>query len=126
MDEIKALATLAALAQPTRLAAFRHLVAAHPEGVLAGDIARRCKVPHNTMSTHLATLARAGLVNVRRDGRTMICRANLDGFRALITFLTRDCCAGRPEVCAPLIADLAEPCGAPSCSPTRTREKSHA
>jgi DNA-binding transcriptional ArsR family regulator len=125
MDETRSLAALTALSQPTRLAAFRHLVAAHPDGMLAGDIARRCKVPHNTMSTHLATLARAGLVSVRRDGRTVNCLANLEGFRALITFLTRDCCAGHPEICAPLIADMAAPCLAPACPPARNREKSH-
>jgi ArsR family transcriptional regulator len=110
MDTSKALAALTALAQPTRLAAFRRLLAAYPEAVPAGEVARRCKVPHNTMSTHLAALTRAGLVAVQRNGRGMNYRAELDGFRALVTFLTRDCCKGRPEICAPMLADLADPC----------------
>jgi DNA-binding transcriptional ArsR family regulator len=110
MDESEAISALTALAQPTRLAAFRHLVAAMPEALPAGDLARRCGVPHNTMSTHLAALLRARLIAVERQGRTMNYRADLENFRALILFLTRDCCRGRPEVCAPLLADLANPC----------------
>jgi DNA-binding transcriptional ArsR family regulator len=62
------------------------------------------------MSTHLAALTRAGLVAVRRNGRGMNYSADLDGFRALVTFLTRDCCKGHPDICAPMLADLAEPC----------------
>ena len=118
MDEKKTVAALDALAQPTRLKAFRRLVAAHPEGLPAGEVARVCKVPHNTMSTHLALLTRAGLVSVRRDGRSMKYRADLDGFRALVTFLTRDCCKGQPEICAPLIAELFDP----YCTPARKPE----
>jgi DNA-binding transcriptional ArsR family regulator len=114
MDETVAISALTALAQPTRLAAFRHLVAAMPAALPAGELARRCGVPHNTMSTHLAALTRAGLVAVRRSGRVMNYRVELDGFRALILFLTRDCCNGRPDICAPLIADLADPCCARS------------
>jgi DNA-binding transcriptional ArsR family regulator len=122
MDEKNALAALTALAQPTRLKVFRRLLAAHPEGLAAGEIARRAKVPHNTMSTHLALLTRARLVAVQRDGRNMNYRADLEGFRALIAFLTRDCCSGRPEICAPLLADLsdlAERC----CVPVRKLEE---
>jgi len=89
---------LGSLAQPTRLAAFRHLLAAHPEGLPAGEIARRCEVPHNTMSTHLSILSRAGLIAVERHGRVMNYRADLGGFRGLVTFLARDCCGGRPEL----------------------------
>jgi len=119
MDIRKAVAALDALAQPTRLKAFRRLVAAHPEGLPAGEVARVCKVPHNTMSSHLAALTRAGLVSVRRDGRNMNYRADLNGFRALVVFLTRDCCDGQPEICAPLLAELADPC----CTPARQVEK---
>ena len=96
-------AAFAALAQPTRLKAFRRLVAAHPDGLPAGEIAAACKVPHNTMSTHLAALLRGGLIAVARQGRVMSYRANLDGFRALIDFMLHDCCGGRPEICAPVI-----------------------
>jgi DNA-binding transcriptional ArsR family regulator len=114
MDQTHAIDALTALAQPTRLSAFRHLVAAHPEAVPAGEIARRCDVPHNTMSTHLAILMRAGLLSVTRESRSMLYRADLDGFRALVAFLTRDCCRGRPEICAPLFGQLEADC---SCEP---------
>jgi DNA-binding transcriptional ArsR family regulator len=107
-------AAFAALAQPTRLEAFRRLIAAHPQGLPAGEIARACDVPHNTMSTHLAVLLRAGLIAVAREGRSMNYRADLDGFRALIDFMMRDCCGGRPDVCAPLVRELAA-----ACEPTR-------
>src|SRR3974390_1665095 len=98
-DEISAMEGLGSLAQPTRLAAFRRLLAAHPASVPAGELARACNAPHNTMSTHLGVLTRSGLVRVERDGRTMNYRADLKAFRGLITFLTRDCCNGRPELC---------------------------
>ena len=106
MDEATAIDRLAALAQPTRLRVFRHLVRTHPEPVAAGDIARAMDTPHNTMSTHLAILARAGLVTVRRESRSMLYGADLDGFRDLVAFLTRDCCCGRPEICAPILDSL--------------------
>jgi protein-tyrosine-phosphatase/DNA-binding transcriptional ArsR family regulator len=89
----------ASLAQPTRLAVVRHLLAAHPQSLSAGEIARLCDVPHNTMSTHLAILSRADLIAAEKDGRSMNYRANLPGFRDLITFLSQDCCGGRPELC---------------------------
>jgi arsenate reductase len=99
IDEAVAMDGLGSLAQPTRLAAFRRLLAAHPGSVPAGELAKACDAPHNTMSTHLGVLARAGLVRVERDGRTMNYRADLAAFRGLITFLTRDCCSGRPDLC---------------------------
>ena len=106
MDNRLAIEALTALAQQTRLEVFRRLVKVHPDELAAGEIARACKVPHNTMSTHLAVLSRAGLIGVRREGRTIHYGANLDGFRSLIGFLTRDCCHGRTEICAPLVAEL--------------------
>jgi len=117
MDAKKSQAAFAALAQPTRLKAFRKLVAAHPEGLPAGDIAAFCKVPHNTMSTHLASLMRGGLITVTRDGRSMNYRADLDGFRGLIDFMLRDCCGGKPEICAPVVESFNASC----CSPARKR-----
>jgi DNA-binding transcriptional ArsR family regulator len=102
MDELTAIVALTALAQPTRLGVFRHLVRMHPDAMPAGEAARLCKVPHNTMSTHLAVLTRAGLLSVSRESRSMLYRVDIDGFRALVAFLTRDCCQGRPEICAPL------------------------
>jgi ArsR family transcriptional regulator, arsenate/arsenite/antimonite-responsive transcriptional repressor / arsenate reductase (thioredoxin) len=102
IDESRAIEGLASLAQVTRLAAFRHLIAAHPASLPAGEIARLCDVPHNTMSTHLGILGRAGLVTVERQGRGMNYRANVTGLRGLVGFLLRDCCEGRPELCGDL------------------------
>ncbi len=110
MDREEVILGLAALAQPTRLDAFQLLVTHEPEGLPAGEIARRLAVPHNTMSTHLAILTRAGLIGAERRSRTIIYRAALGRFRALATYLLKDCCGGRPEICAPLIDDLASCC----------------
>jgi DNA-binding transcriptional ArsR family regulator len=106
MDDTEVIAALAALAQPTRLETFRRLVAREPEGVPAGELARLAAVPQNTMSTHLAILARARLIVGERHSRSVIYRANLDRFREMTLFLVKGCCGGRPELCAPLIADL--------------------
>jgi ArsR family transcriptional regulator len=120
MDQKRAIEALTALAQPTRLNVFRRLVNVHPDEIAAGEIARACKVPHNTMSTHLAVLTRAGLVAVRREGRMMHYAADLDGFRSVVGFLMRDCCNGRAEICAPLVAELT------CCMPAVTRKKREA
>jgi ArsR family transcriptional regulator, arsenate/arsenite/antimonite-responsive transcriptional repressor len=106
IDQSAAVQALAALAQDTRMTAFRRLVAAYPDSIGAGDIARGCKVPQNTMSTHLAILTRAGLLRVERDGRQMNYQADLDGFRAVVVYLAKDCCGGRGDFCASLVADL--------------------
>ena len=98
--------------------AFRLLVEAGEEGVPAGEIARRLDVPHNTLSTHLAQLTRAGLVRSRRESRSIIYMADLAGIRALLAFLVQDCCHGRPEACAPLL-DAALPLSA--CCPAPRR-----
>lgn len=110
MDEPSAIDVLSALAQPTRIAAFRRLAAALPDDLPAGDIARLCDVPHNTMSSHLAILTRAGLTTASRSGRVVRYRADLERLRGLVAFLARDCCDGRPELCVPLLSDLAAPC----------------
>jgi ArsR family transcriptional regulator len=115
MDEISAIAALAALAQSTRLDTFRLLVAREPEGVPAGELARLIEVPQNTMSAHLAILARAGLIDGERQSRSIIYRANLDRVREVALFLLKDCCGGRPDLCAPIIADLT-----PCCAPKET------
>ena len=112
MDDIETIAALAALAQTTRLDTFRLLVAREPEGVPAGELARLMAVPQNTMSAHLSILARAGLVSGERRSRSIIYRANLSRLREVTLFLLKDCCGGRPEICAPLVADLT-----PCCSP---------
>jgi DNA-binding transcriptional ArsR family regulator len=75
----------------------------------AGDIARELAVPHNTMSSHLGVLARTGLIAAERHSRSIVYRVNLDRVRDVVTFLLRDCCGGRPEICAPVI-DALTPC----------------
>lgn len=109
MDTDKALLAFAALSQSTRLDVFRLLVAHEPEGLAAGEVARKLDVPHNTLSTHLGILSRAGLIVAERQSRLIIYRAQLDAVRDLASFILRDCCGGKPEICAPLIADL-QPC----------------
>ena len=97
---------LSALAQATRLEAFRLLVKHEPDGLPAGEIARRLNVPHNTMSTHLAILARAGLVSAERQSRIVVYRAGLETLRNLTIFLIKDCCDGNPALCAPVMESL--------------------
>lgn len=110
MEQEQALLAFAALAQPTRLDVFRLLIAHEPEGLPAGEIARRTAVPHNTMSTHLAVLTRAGLIEAERQSRSIIYRARLAAVSGLAAFLIEDCCGGRPEVCAPLPAERSTCC----------------
>ncbi|WP_421853549.1 ArsR/SmtB family transcription factor [Novosphingobium sp.] len=102
---------LSALAQEHRLAVFRLLVKAGPQGLPAGVIAREVGARPNTLSTHLAILDHAGLVSARREGRSVIYAANFGAMRDLLGFLVEDCCGGNPEICAPL-AELARDCGA--------------
>ena len=111
MEDSSAIEALSALAHPGRLAVFRLLVRAGPEGVAAGEIARAMDTPANTMSTQLAILARTGLIGSRRDSRSVIYSANYPQITALLGFLMEDCCQGRPEICAPLAAKAA-------CCPT--------
>ncbi|BCH33626.1 transcriptional regulator [Mesorhizobium sp. L-8-10] len=113
MEKEQAILAFAALAQSTRLDVFRLLIGHEPHGLPAGDIARHMAVPHNTMSTHLAVLARAGLIEAERQSRSIVYRARLDAVRALAGYLLKDCCGGRPEICEPLIADLS-PCCPPN------------
>ena len=110
MDIKAAIDALGALAQPTRLDVFRLLVTRLPEGLAAGDVARLLDVPQNTMSAHLSILVRAGLLTSERHSRSIVYSADLDGLREVVGFLLKDCCAGRPEICAPLIADLVPCC----------------
>ena len=110
MDDETVILGLAALAQPTRLGIFRALVSRLPNGMPAGDIARQLAIPHNTLSAHVAVLTRAGLVRGERHSRSIIYRADIDRLRALNLYLLKDCCGGRPEICAPLIAELAPCC----------------
>lgn len=114
MDISNAVTALGALAQESRLATFRLLVRAGEAGLPAGDIARRLGVPHNTLSSHLACLARSGLVTSERQSRRIIYRVDFAGTRELLAFLLEDCCRGQPEVCSPAIESvLAACCAAP-------------
>lgn len=110
MKSESAIEALSALAQPTRLDVFRMLVKQEPDGLPAGEIARRLDVPHNTMSTHLAILNRAGLISVERHSRSMIYRVELKSVHKLVLFLLKDCCNGQPDLCAPLIEDISKSC----------------
>jgi DNA-binding transcriptional ArsR family regulator len=119
MDSENTILALAALAQSTRLDVFRLLVRHEPQGLAAGDVARELAVPQNTMSSHLAVLTRAGLVTATRNGRSIVYRADLNHFQRVVVFMLKDCCAGKPEVCAPLLKSLT-----PLCPPT-IKKKAH-
>ncbi|MDB5652702.1 MAG: transcriptional regulator, ArsR family [Tardiphaga sp.] len=101
MESETAILSLAALAQATRLDVFRLLVQHEPEGLAAGEVARALAVPQNTMSSHLAILARAGLVIGVRKSRSIVYRAHLAQLSGVVAFLMEDCCGGRAELCAP-------------------------
>jgi DNA-binding transcriptional ArsR family regulator len=113
MDLNTSVTALSALAQPTRLEVFRLLVRNVPDGLPAGEIAKRLDVPHNTMSTHLNILSQAGLISSQRQSRSIQYRVELSAVRSLVVYLLKDCCDGRPELCQPLLDDLT-----PCCQPT--------
>jgi len=97
---LDAVTALAALAQDNRLDIFRLLVQAGPEGMPAGAVATALDLAPNTLTFHFDRLRTAGLVTVRRDGRSMIYAAQYKQMNALLGFLTENCCAGAPAVCA--------------------------
>jgi DNA-binding transcriptional ArsR family regulator len=97
-----AVKALAALAQDNRLAVYRMLVQAGPEGIAAGELAERVGVPPNTLSFHLKTLSHANLVASRHAGRFVYYSANYEAMNDLIAFLGENCCGGRP--CSPTTA----------------------
>ena len=109
-----AAATLSALAHEGRLTIFRLLVEAGPQGMAAGDIARATGSLANTLSTNLGILGGAGLVQSRRDGRSIIYTAAYDRMSDLLAFLMEDCCAGNPAICGPLQA-ITERVACPAC-----------
>ena len=106
MNKATAIAAFDALSHETRLDVFRLLVKAGQGGLHAGEIAARLDVRQNTLSSHLAALARAGLVRGAREGRSIRYRADMDGMRALIAFLMEDCCGGEPARCQPVLDTL--------------------
>ncbi len=113
MKHWQAVESLAALAQETRLSIFRRLVRAGPDGESAGNIASALDIPSPTLSFHLKELEKAGLVDQRRESRSIIYSARYDRMRSLLSYLMKDCCAGHPEICNIVMEDCRE-------SPART------
>jgi len=117
MKKPDAVTALAALAQDNRLDVFRLLVEAGPDGLPAGQVAQKLDLAPNTLTFHFDRLREAGLVTVRRDGRSMIYAARFDVMNALVQFLTENCCQGRTDECAPVVA-----CAPVAAPRTRRRE----
>ncbi len=102
MEKEAALAALSALAQGARLDIFRLLVQAGREGLPAGQIAERLGLPANTLSFHLNQLRHAGLVNFRRESRSLIYATEFGAMNALLAYLSENCCQGDPSACQPI------------------------
>jgi len=92
MDIYKALVAFDALSQETRLQVFRLLVKYGQTGAPAGTLSESLHIPHNTLSFHLSHMSHAGLVVSRREGRSVIYRANFEFFSGLIRYMVEDCC----------------------------------
>jgi ArsR family transcriptional regulator len=114
MEIFQAVTALSAVAHEGRLAIFRELVKAGPEGLAAGEIGRRVGVLPSTLSASLTVLANAGLATSRRDGRSIIYAAAYDRMSDLLAYLMEDCCGGRPEICAPLAEVARGRCAVPT------------
>ena len=110
MDKSKALQSLAAISQETRLDVFRLLIQVGPQGMLSGALGEHLGVRQNTMSVNLGILAQAGLIRSEREGRSVRYFADMDGVKGLLEFLMEDCCGGKPELCQPVIDKLACAC----------------
>jgi DNA-binding transcriptional ArsR family regulator len=109
MESSTAVAHLSALAQESRLSVFRLLVQAGAEGMSAGDLAAKLSLPNPTLSFHLSQLKGAGLVQCRRESRSLIYTANFAAMNELLSFLTDNCCGGQPELCAPVACAPVKP-----------------
>lgn len=120
MNRGQALSAFAALSQDTRLSIVRLLVRAGPKGMSAGCVADEVGISASNLSFHLKELQHAGLVEARRDARSIIYSADYTALRDLIGFLMKDCCGGRPEICDPVLR------GATCRSPTKSKAKKHA
>jgi ArsR family transcriptional regulator, arsenate/arsenite/antimonite-responsive transcriptional repressor len=114
MEMSDAVIALAALAQDHRLAVYRLLVQAGPSGLPAGVVAEALGLPPNTLTFHFDRLRQAGLVTVRREGRSMIYSARYDTMDHLLGYLTENCCKGAEEACAPRV----------KCKPVRGKKRS--
>ena len=108
--------TIEAFSALAHMDAFKLIVMHEPDGIAAGEVSGLLDVPQNTISTHLAILLRAGLISSERQSRSIIYRANFVDLREAINFLLKDCCAGHPDICAPLLADIV-----PCCPPKENR-----
>ena len=113
MDIKDAVTALAALAQDTRLAIFRLLIEAGPEGVPAGHLADALQVPPATLSFHLKELSHAGLAHARPQGRFVFYSADFERMAGLMTFLTRNCCKGMPHECLTTVETALSRCAPP-------------
>src|SRR6516164_2380022 len=102
MKKGRAVSALTALAQDNRLDVFRLLVQAGPDGMPAGHVAEALDLAPNTLTFHFDRLRDAGLVTVRREGRSMIYSARYETMNALIAYLTENCCRGRADQCMPI------------------------
>lgn len=121
METRSALEALGALAQPTRLAIFRHLVERGAGGACAGSLAEALGIAAATLSFHLKALSHAGLVGGAQEGRFVRYTANLDTVQALVGYLTENCCGGDPSKCAPLgVPVLRKTTQKPAQKPART------
>jgi ArsR family transcriptional regulator, arsenate/arsenite/antimonite-responsive transcriptional repressor len=109
METSDAVTALAALAQENRLDVFRLLVHAGPDGLPAGAVAAALNLAPNTLTFHFDRLRQAGLVTVRRDGRSKIYAARFEVMNALLGFLTENCCQGAAQACAPVECKPAKP-----------------
>lgn len=118
METTKAVSALSALAQETRLAIFRLLVQAGPEGLSAGAIAERLAASPATLSFHLKELAKAGLVSSRPSARFIFYSANYEGMAELMAYLTRHCCRGMPVECLSTVEIALAGC----CTPASERK----
>lgn len=114
MEKTIAIAALAALAQENRLDAFRLLVQAGPNGLAAGAVAEKLSLAPNTLSFHLDRLRTAGLISVKREGRSLIYAARYETMNEVLAYLTENCCSG--------VAD----CASTPCKPKSKTRKSQA
>jgi DNA-binding transcriptional ArsR family regulator len=112
MSENRTVASLAALAHRHRLRIFRLLVKQGPSGMPAGEIAGRVGIGPTNASFHLKELDRAGLLRATREGRTVRYAVHVEGMRKLLSYLTEDCCQGRPELCGATFTAASQLCGA--------------
>ena len=102
MNSQLAVQKLSALAQESRLNIFRLLVIQGDKDLCAGEISEVTGISANTLSFHLKELVTADLITSRKEGRNIFYSLNTSGYRKLLSFLTEDCCAGRPELCSPI------------------------